>query len=287
MKLDPKKLFTYLDLPDDIVKAFEDDDDPIDKFKEHFEEKFITKKMALHDEDIKLKLTGTAFGKITAHLIRDSELSHSDVEDKTVEEVFDLIDTEHKEKVTELEKQVVDAGEGKGTDDEAVKKLKDDLELKTNKVKELDDLILEGNKKIEEMNTERDSERKNDRVKWGLNEMTGQIKFKDGISTLEINGFNQLIKDNYRFDYDENDLMTVKDLKGEQIKNEKKTGFLTPGDVLSMEAGENKLLKVNNLDPDKKPPVAPDVKHDDGSPKRAMHPGAEANVEALQGADQE
>lgn len=243
----------------------------LEQFKQKFNETFVSRKIAIDDEEIKTKVVGKITGGLSTLIKRELELDPKEIEGKKVEEIFTLGVTKLKGKISELE---VNAAK---TRDEAVaewqtkaeKYKKDFTEYKTQT-----ELL---SKKLEETEQGFQNEKKN----WTINQKFSDTRkkalsmFSEEVlkDNLKLEGFNTLITKKYKFDLDESNELVVYDAEGKRIQNTNKIGaFLSPEEVLLKEATENKLLKLNAGGTQS--PIKPTFKAPEGSGDKSikLHP---------------
>ncbi len=214
----------------------------VDEIKDSFHETYIARKMAVSDEDIKNRINGESARLVVDYLQKGFELSNDDVKDKSVFDVFDTGMKIQGKKVDALSEQIKTPAEGA----DQIKKLEEDLKSANEKTT----IAVEGqqtaNKQLEDKQVEFDGQMKQSKINMLLNNELGKLTFRDDINEIEKKGFNSLISEGYKFDLGDNGNLTVTDIEGNGVQNEKKTEHLTAGQVLSMEANTNKLLKLNN-----------------------------------------
>lgn len=218
--------------------------DSLDKLSDQFNKTFVSRQVALEDEEIKTKIVGKITGGLSTLMKREFELDAKELEGKKVEDILSVGVLKLKSKITELE---TNATKGK---DEAVI----EWQTKADKYKkEAGDYKaqVEGlGKLFEETKGTFEKEKKSWSINRGYEDSYKKVfsQFSDEVSkdNLKVEGFNTLVSKTYQFDIDENSELVVFDREGKRIPSTSKMGsFLTPEEALMKIATENKLLKMN------------------------------------------
>jgi hypothetical protein len=226
--------------------------DSIDKFKESFSKNFISKQVALDDEEIKSKHIGMFTGIISNSIKNEFGLEKKDIQGKKVEEIISMAAALQKNKIAELEGQI------SKTKDEVVAEWQTKAEKYKKDATEFKTQAEQLQQAFEETKNVFESEKKG----WHINLKYGEV-YKDALNafsddvksdSLKIEGFNSLIAKKYKFELDENNELSVFDAEGKRIQNPNKLGsFMTPKEVLLKEATENKMVKLNDGGAQRKP----------------------------------
>lgn len=241
-------LLEKLDLPVEIATA----ENPLEAFEAAFKVKYTSKEMILKDPlvDARIKsLVGKAMGSATTKLQSISGLSKSEINDMSIEDLIDKIGEKHTTEITTLTEAAT-----KGND-EKLTSLTEELE-KTKKAANKYKTDLEQISTTYKQDQEKWSgELKNYKIKTLLNGELSKVTFIDNIKALEKEGYDSTISRKYKFDLDETgEKLVVMDDKGEPIQNPKKVGsYFAPGEVLTLEALNNGILKQNNASATTKP----------------------------------
>jgi hypothetical protein len=244
----------------------------IDQFREKVSETFVSRKLALEDDEIKSKVTGRITGSITTALKKAYELDSKDIEGKKVEEILAIGLQKSSGRVKSLEEELTK------TRDEVVV----DLQAKAEKYKNEFVQYKTQAETLQQALQERELNFLNEKKGWVINQKF-QETFKEVQSdfaeealkdSLKLKGFNSLIAEKYKFDLDDDGNFSAFDKDGKRIENKSKVGaFMTPKEVLIKEATENKMLKMSQ-----KPDVKPNLLEGAFKPKAteketvALHP---------------
>jgi hypothetical protein len=247
--------------------------DSIDKFKESFSKNFISKQVALDDDEIKSKHIGKFTGIISNSIKNEFGLEKKDIEGKKVEEIISMASALHKNKIAELEGQI------SKTKDEVVAEWQTKAEKYKKDATDFKTQAEQLQKAFEETRNGFESEKKG----WHINQKYGDV-YKEAISAfseevktdnLKIEGFNSLIAKKYKFELDENNELSVFDAEGKRIQNPNKLGsFMSPKEVLLKEATENKMVKLNDGGGQRKPTAqTPQRQQSQAEGGKQLHPG--------------
>lgn len=237
-----KEVAEYLGLED-----FDAENASLDEFKTKFTTKFVDINEAVDNEEIKKKISGEVYGKITTLAKREFGYKNGDVNDKDLGEIFKMVKGSYEERINSLDSQLKDS-----SSDERVKNLTKDLEAANGIVSEKETLLEQLNGQIEELKNNYTSEITNYKVNHLLSEEKGKIKFKSDMSDIERVGFDNFIKSNYKLGLEKKEGSEVEELviynkDGGRVRNTNAaSGYLGVYDVLNQVALTNKLVAVNN-----------------------------------------
>jgi hypothetical protein len=223
----------------------------LDEFKAQFGSKYYTEKQIHDDKSLLGKFTGKTVTKIKQNILKDAReaeipFTNNEFDDADIETVVKTIKARQDEmwngKLTEVQAQVGKSGE------EAVKpylekiskyeqSLADEKKAKQEIASQFDQFKLEADGKI-----------KSTRISYFQKDLMGSIQL-DPVAQkdpLKMKGWESHIKENFKFDYDEQDNPIILDKTGSKIKNPKKADeWLSPKDVLTMEADKLGLIPKN------------------------------------------
>ena len=234
--METKELASYLGI----------DADNLDKFKEKFAEKYISKEVYNSDVDDLKKSHGSRLGKLESHAknaFKDLGVvfGEGELKDKPVEEIFTI----GAEKVKGTIGSLSEASKGKNAD---VDKIKSDYEGKLNAAyKERDDYkgFFENTKvEKETLAKELSGKLSSYKVNHFVNDTYSQIKFSSSAKPLEMKGFKSNIEEKYEIKMGENDQPEVW-LKGKNERVKNTQGFVDFKTILETEAKEASLLEAN------------------------------------------
>lgn len=235
--MDFKEILTTLDLPADI--------DSMDKFKEHFQKKFVSKATAWDDEDIRKKATGQVTGILTRKIAAEFELSDEDLKEKKIEDIISLSSSKYKSKIEDLTK------EGKKDYDQKLA----DYETKTERLKKEAMEFKAQNEGLVKTYSEKENEWKTEKKNWAINSVFSKAKesvsvnFNSDVDDLKKLGFDTLIANKYKFDLSETDgeILVYDKSTNKRVENTDKLGsFYSVEEILKKEAAVAGLIKMND-----------------------------------------
>lgn len=252
----------------------------IDKFKEKFDPDYIKKSEALKDDSIIKAVQGKYNGTIVTALkasARDAgiEFEDGEIKGKETVEVAKIAFSKAANKIKDLESKA-----GAGSED-LIKEWKEKvtkLESKYNDTKKsLDTTATE----FETFKGSVEQEKKNYKKTSEFERAVSSVKWKNGISDIEKEGFITVFNKNYGIDLDDEGKVYVgsfKDGKLERIKNPKKANeWKSIEEVLTdfaIEKGVYAVAQGAAGDPLKKLQQKPGAGVQSQSPQRAAHPRA-------------
>jgi hypothetical protein len=229
---DLKTFLKDIDLSEELA-------DKPDELKEKFHELFVARSLADTDEEIASKVVGKRLGAITTLAKREFGLESSEIEGKKVEEILSIGASKFKTKVEELTK----AAEGKNPEAaEWEKKLKA-IETEREQFKRMAE---EKQSEFEAFKNEATTKEKNLRLNYALTGIKSKIEWSDTANEIAKKGFDAHLKEVYSFDLNDKGELIATDANGQPVQNAKKTGFLTPEEVIKTEALKFNLLKLSN-----------------------------------------
>lgn len=239
-----KDLFKELDLPEDI--------DSIDKFKETFHSSFVSRKLADADDEIVNRIVGKRMGSIETAIKRELGVEGEEAKGKKVEELISIGASKLKAQLEEVKKAApTDAKEWEAK-----------LNAAFQERDQFKQLVKAKEEEFEGFKNEALTKEKNLKLNFNLNAIKGKIKWSETASEIVKKGFDAHINENYVFDFEDGDKLVVKGKDGNPIPNEKKTGFLSPEELFTLEAAKHNLIQLGNPTPPKpqgggNPPPAP------------------------------
>lgn len=251
MAIESKDILDYLGVDPSKVNS-------IDDFKTLHDTDFIKKSNIGADRELHGKIVGARVGTIQTALTKalksyGVELKAEDLEGKKVEDIIELglkgyADLSIKAQ-DELKAQI---GSKPSEQLTALQTKYESLERKYN---ETEGLRKDLQTTLESTKTDYEGKLKGVKLDTLRNQSMGKVKFKQGMTDLEREGFNAIITKKYKTDLD-GDNIFVTDDKGERIKSTKKAGeFKTFDEVLEEEAAGAKLLAIANNKPNVTPPA--------------------------------
>lgn len=235
--------------------------------KTMFSGKWYTEKQ-IHDDPAKIgQFTGITLKKIKQKVLnaaREKEIpfTHKEFDDAPLEDVFEALYNKQAEgftgKLTELQSQIGKSGE------EAIKPYQEKLSKYEQALADEKKAKQEIAGQFEQFKTEAETRVRSTRAQYFEKDAMGEVeKIFDPLATkddLKMKGWRSHVKENFRFDFDEQDNPILLDKTGSKIKNPKKADeWLGYKDVLTMEADKLGLIPKNPQGgkPVYTPPVAP------------------------------
>lgn len=221
-----KDLLKELDLPEDI--------DTVEKFKDKFHTSFVSRKLADTDDEIVTKIVGKRMGSIETAVKRELGLEGEEAKGKKVEELITI-------GASKLKSQLEEAKKAAPTD---VKEWENKLNTIAQERDQFKQLVKAKEEEFEGFKNEALTKEKNLKLNFNLNAIKGKIKWSENVSDIVKKGFDAHINENYIFDFEDGDKLVVKGKDGNPVPNEKKTGFLTPEELFTLEAAKNNLIQL-------------------------------------------
>ena len=231
MALDQKQIAEFLF---DEAKEFE----TIEQFKDALHKKFVSREVAVDDEEIKNKVTGKVLGSIETRLKREFGLTEEEVKDKKVSELVELAASRQKSRIAELEKAIKEGGKG----GEELAKLQEELATAKRMRDENAALAQANANKLEEREQAHKQELQSFEVRFKLDQLKAGISWAESANQFARKGWENHIAENYNFAIVDGKLIAT-DKAGNQIRNEKGTGNLTAEELLKLEAEKAGLVK--------------------------------------------
>lgn len=232
--------------------------DSLDKFKEKFSEKYISKQVYDSDVDDLKKSHGSRLGKLESHAknaFKDLGVTfgEGELKDKPVEDILAI----GAEKVKGTIGSLSEASKGKNAD---VDKIKGEYESKLNAAyKERDDykgFFETAKTEKETLSKELSGKLTSYKVNHYVNDTYNQIKFSSTAKPLEMKGFKSNIEEKYEIRMGENDQPEVW-LKGKNERVKNTQGFVDFKTILETEAKEASLLESNGARQTPRTPLNP------------------------------
>ena len=224
----------------------------LDEFKTSVGTKYVLRDEVLKDEEIKNKITGTAFGKINTKVAQLFDLKSSEVKDKKLEDILELVKTGYSTKITDLENKVGEGNDKKVTDlTKKVGELETNLAMKETGLKDWEKKF---NDEIADREGKLKSYKLNDKISKVKNTLADKFTEEYKKNPLVQGGFESHINSTYVFELDDKDEPVVK-LKADNsiVKSKVKIGHsATPDEIFLSEMEAKGVLKKNNADTNKK-----------------------------------
>lgn len=225
----------------------------LDEFKTAFSGKYYSEKQIHDDPKLLGKFTGKTLKKVKQNILnkaREKEIpfTHNEFDEAPLEDVVDTLNARISEgfgtKITELQSQIGKSGE------EAIKPFQEKLSKYEQALADEKKAKAEIAGQFEQYKSEAATQIKTTKAQYFKEDVMSKIErdfdplaLKD---ELKLEGWRSHIEKNFRFDFDEQDNPVILDKTGSKIKNPKKADeWLTPKDVLTMEADKKGLIPKN------------------------------------------
>lgn len=223
---DLKALVSYIGLDPDKIED-------VATAKTMFNEKHVSREMAVKDPEIKAAVTGAAYGSIFRDAKRTFkelgvEFEAGEVADNDVKALFEVGKTKVGGRLEELSKAAPDAAEWE-------KK----LQKATSKTSELTELLNSTKARLETVEAEKVQAVKGVRLDVAKKDIFGKIKFSEGVDEVRRRGFESIVFEKYVLDIDdETGAAVVLDAKTKAkiLNPDKASEYATPELIFSKEA---------------------------------------------------
>lgn len=233
--MEVKDILAYIGLED--VKDF-------DTFKSKYNEKHISRDMAVKDPEIKSAIVGATIGSTFQKAKRvfkeiGVEFEDGEVGKNDIDTLFEIGKTKVSSKLEELTASAPD-----------VKTWQEKLAKVERKNADLSELLNGTKAELERVQTETATRVKQVKLDVAKKDIFGKIKFGETVSALTRKGFDSAMNERYKIDIDdETGAAIILDAKtNSRIKHpEKASEFADPVTIFTMEAEKEGLLaKVQN-----------------------------------------
>lgn len=244
MAIELKQVIEFLGYKPEEIKEFDD-------LKSKFESEFVRASAINEDFEPVKKLVGQAYGSFDSDLVKVGkahDIAVTEIEgwkDAKIKDKIKLLTAELvKSKDTLIEDLKVKANQN---NDEKLNEITALLEKEKLKRKDTETLLKTVSKEFDDTKASYEGKLKNIKLDTLKGNALGQIKWIDGVTELQSEGFNSIINKKYKFDLDETgNKLVVTDADGKQIQNPKVTGtFKSAEEVLVEEAVKLNLYKLN------------------------------------------
>lgn len=226
--MDIKELLDVLDLPVELAEK------EIGEAKTVLHEHWVNRKVAHTDEDITKAVIGKRMNVIEQTIGKEYGLTADEMKDKKVE---DLIGIGAKKFKTEIQTLKESASPDTKEWDKKLSTLQKEKDTLQQMLKDNEQIILQKDQEYTGIIKTITLNTKMEKLKSG-------IEFSETATELSKKGFDAVLNEKYKWDLDESGEIVATDLNGEKIPNEKKTAFLSPLEVLKLEALNNNILKM-------------------------------------------
>lgn len=252
----------------------------LDTFKEELSKRYVSREVAADDEEIRNKVTGKTLGTLETKFKRQFGLTEEEVKGKKLSELFEIAENKQKGLIEDLQAQIKQPGQTP----EEVKELKAQLEEAKKRSKEQESLAGELSKKLQETESEFNNRVNKYMADTELSKIKSSIPWADSANQYAKKGFEIDIAEKYNFVLSDGKLI-VTDKEGNQVKNEKGTGYMSPEELLQFEANKAGLVKKAGEAGSKTVATNVDVNKNtganQGTQRRFVHPRAQGHAEAL------
>jgi hypothetical protein len=249
--LEAKDILTRLELPDNI--------ETMEQLGQELEKSWVHRKLATTDPEIKKSLFGEVFSKLNTKAVQNFKefgITQAEIKDLKFEEVLDMVKSKAEAKLQEAQ-----AASTQGADDR-VKTLSEQLEAMKKETAAERKLREDATKALEDERAALSAKERGWMLDQARKNALSKVPIIDDANPATLKGFQVILAEKYQHDLDEQGNLVFKDLSGNPIQNEKKTGFATAEEILLREADEMKLLKKSGGAPQggyqpPKPPTNP------------------------------
>ena len=245
MAIETKEIIAFLGFKEEEVPT-------LDALKAKFEPEFIrTSAINAELEPVK-KLIGEVYGSVNTDfqkIAKANEINIEDIEEwknAKVKDKLKILTTEISKKKDSIIEDLTK--KASLNNDEKLNEITTLLEKEKQKRKEIDGLLKQVSTDFDAYKVTATDQLKNIKSNTLKNGALSTVKWKDGITELEQEGYNSIINKKYKFELDETGTkLEAKDSEGKQIPNPKVTGtFKTVEEVLVEEAVKLNLYKLNS-----------------------------------------
>jgi hypothetical protein len=234
MELKVEDVLSYIGIED--VKDF-------DTFKSKFNEKHVSREMAVKDDDIKKAVTGAVYGSLfreAKRKFKDAgvEFEAGEVADNDVKSLLDIGTGKIASKFEELTKAAPD-----------VEKWQQAVEKEKRKANEFSELLNATKSELEKVQTEAVTKVKAVKLDVAKKDIFGKIKFGESVNEFTRKGFDAAMSERYKLDIDEETggAVILDAATGSRVKHPDKAEFADPVTIFTLEAEKAGLLaKVKN-----------------------------------------
>lgn len=252
----------------------------LDTFKEELSKRYVSREVAADDEEIRNKVTGKTLGTLETKFKRQFGLTEEEVKGKKLSELFEIAESKQKGLIEDLQAQIKQPGQTP----EEVRELKAQLEEAKKRSKEQESLAGELSKKLQETESEFNNRVNKYMADTELSKIKSSIPWAESANQYAKKGFEIDIAEKYNFVLSDGKLI-VTDKEGNQVKNEKGTGYMNPEELLQFEANKAGLVKKAGEAGSKMVATRVDVNQNtgggQGTQRRFVHPRAQGHVENL------
>ena len=245
MAIETKEIIAFLGFKEEEVPT-------LDALKAKFEPEFIrTSAINAELEPVK-KLIGEVYGSVNTDfqkIAKANEINIEDIEEwknAKVKDKLKILTTEISKKKDSIIEDLTK--KASLNNDEKLNEITTLLEKEKLKRKEIDGLLKQVSTDFDAYKVTATDQLKNIKSNTLKNGALSTVKWKDGITELEQEGYNSIINKKYKFELDETGTkLEAKDAEGKQIPNPKVTGtFKSVEEVLVEEAVKLNLYKLNS-----------------------------------------
>ena len=247
----------------------------LDEFKDELAKKYVSREVAVDDEDIRNRVTGKTLGSLETKFKRSFNLTEDDVKGKKLSDLFEVAQQRMNTQMEELKEQAKNTGK----DDEGYKTQL--AELKRQKG-EYETLAGELTQKLEQKEIESQKAIDNYIINQEVMKIKSSLSWSDSVNQFAKKGFDLELNERYIFALSDGKLV-VTDKDGSQIKNEKGTGYLTPEELVRTEADKAQMLKrAGEAGKQGKEPIRTTTSGTkEGTRERFLHPRAAKHREEI------
>lgn len=236
MAVDPKEALGVLGYDPDTF-------DTVDDFKAKVEEEWVKAAEAHLNPEINKRAFGKANGSMVAKAKQYAKQMGLDADIKTdvASEAWETVMVAAEGKFKTFEDQIKEASKVKGNSKEVEELTRQYTELQ-NKYKGTEDLYKTAVQKYDELENGIKSEKMQAKIDSIYAKAEEGIKFKDGISKFELDGFRSYMRKNFPVKFDDEGTAYVTDADGNRIKDPKKAAAYVDLPTLYKDYAEKEKL---------------------------------------------
>lgn len=246
MGVEAKDILSYIGIDPEKFES-------IDDVKKEFAGKFMTLDEAKQNDEIHQHVLGKRLGELETKFkgfVRDAgvEFDEGELKDKKLMDIMPMAFEKLNGKITKLNDDLKSASNAHP--DAKVKELSEALEKSKRAYSDLDQLHKTTVEDLTGKINEQSQSMQQFKIGVHQSKAMESIKFKDGMSEIEKRGFNALLSEKLKFDFDDQGSFIVTDASGQRIQSKDKAGdFASPEDAIKSIAEESGVLAKPHANP--------------------------------------
>ncbi len=261
------------------VEKFEN----VDAFKSAYDQRFIAKDRILDDEKLVNEITGRQLGAIETQVKRTFKEAGVAFDDSELKgkKLTDIAELATKKLVGGFQEQINTLKTAKGGDEVLIKEV-ESWKSKFEKLKDESSSFKELNEKLSQENEKLANGFQEKEKSWMINqqvkELFGGVKYKtagipDAAQKLVRSGFENKVKETFKFDLDESNKLVVLNADGSKVEDPRTSGkILGPLDAIKNLAVSESIWEDNANAGKKSATFRLGQSDTNAKPKRELHP---------------